>query len=128
MRSHQDTIRLQKRSAWNNPQQAAESTVEREDLFIRSHDHRWAYDLDLKVLDNNGAIVYENWYYLQPGQTKSEFNIFSDTACELEIVMDSSKQETIHYENDSPSRRPIIIEVGNGVLSVSTGLETSSSS
>ena len=113
------TIQFHVESVANHRTNRVRSRVNQEDVHIRSYDHQWAYDLEIEIMDSSGQIIYENWYYLQPGQTENEFDVFSRGDCKIRVTMDSSKREVMEFETDRDRDTRIVIEVGNGVLSLS---------
>ena len=92
-----------------------------EDLLVRNHDFQWGYDLEVTVTVEDGRTVHDERYYLQPGETKSEFDALDPGAYEVRVVLDNRRTTTAHVEVDD-STDGVLVELGNGAVSVHDGL------
>lgn len=98
--------------------------VRTEDIHVRSYDHRWSYDLDVEVRTRDGIQVFRERYYVAPGQSTSELNALPSGEHEITVTVDDDRCERVQCRiGDSPDHT-VVIEVGNGVLSVSEGLRS----
>jgi hypothetical protein len=95
-----------------------------EEIYIRNYDHQWGYDLDLVVTTPDGDVVFRKRYYLQPGQTVSEHDPLPSADYEFHVTLDNSQEESRQCRVDSSLDHTAVIEVGNGVLSVTEGLQS----
>lgn len=93
-----------------------------EQLLLRNYDHRWGYDIAVEVIDEEGTIAYEQRYYLQPGQVESVVGVLSDGEYEFRITMDNLQEETLECRIGEGIERMAVVEVGNGVHSLTQGL------
>lgn len=115
-------------------QQSAEPTFERgalaerpevigsEQVHIRNHDHRVGYDLNLEIVDAGGQRVFENRYYLQPGQIESELEALPPSEYEIRATLDNLRMETLQCRIGPEPEHTLVVEMGNGVLSLTQGL------
>lgn len=93
-----------------------------EQLHLRSHDHRWAYDIDVVVRRVDGERAFERRYYLQPGETISEPDVLPPGEYRLTVTLDNDHSEELRCHVDASPGHTAVVEVGNGVLSVTEGL------
>jgi len=90
-----------------------------EDLLIRNYDFQWGYDLEVTVSDADGKSVHDERYYLQPGETKSEFGLLDPGNYEFHVVLDNRRELTTHVDDATDG---VLVELGNGAVSVHDGL------
>lgn len=93
-----------------------------EDLHIRNYDPHKAYDLTVSVEDPAGRTVFEERYYLQPGQRRSEKRILDRGTHEVTVTLDNVRKRSIEAEVGPDPERTVLIEVGNDTVSVTQGL------
>lgn len=123
MREHvdaRDRAVIQPPGRENRP--ARRDVVGSEDLLVRNYDHRWGYDLAIEAIDVSGEIVFERSYYLQPGQLKSEAGVLDEGEYEIRAVLDNLQEATISCRVDAEAEHTVVVEVGNGALSLTEGL------
>ncbi|MFP4529929.1 MAG: hypothetical protein ACLFNC_01405 [Halodesulfurarchaeum sp.] len=94
-----------------------------EALHIRSYDHQWSYDLDVEIVTKNGKTVFQEHYYLLPGHTESEVGIVPSGHYELQVIIDNGDEVTFECDIDTTPEHTAVIEVGNGAIALSEGLE-----
>lgn len=97
-------------------------TLNSEDVHVRSYAHRETYDLRIDVLDPDGDVALSESYALEPGAVKSEINALPAGAYEVRAILDGDRRETRYCRVDDSPAGTIVIEVGNGVLSLTEGL------
>ena len=100
------------------------TTARSEDLHVRSYAHEWAYDVAVEVVDDAGNVAFEADYYLQPGDAESEVDELPPGEYEIRATLDNGTRKTATCRIGSDPGRTAVIEVGNGVLSVTEGLPT----
>jgi hypothetical protein len=93
-----------------------------EDIHVRSHDHRWAYDLDVEVRWPDGEAAFTRRYYLQPGEAIAEVDALPPGEYELRVTRDNEQTEMRRCRIDDTPGHTAVVEVGNGVLSLTEGL------
>ena len=93
-----------------------------EDLHVRNYDHRWGYDLAVEVVEPDGTTVFEERYYLQPGQVESELGVLEEGEYELRATLDNLQEASRTCRVDAAPEHTAVIEVGNGALSLTEGL------
>ncbi len=104
---------------------ASEPTAARsEEVLIRNYDHQRGYDLHLVVVTPAGDTVFENRYYLQPGETVSERERLPGGDYRVTAVLDDARQQSTYCRIDSSPDGTAVIEVGNGTFSLTAGLHS----
>ena len=93
-----------------------------EALHLRNYDHQEAYDVDVAFVTYNGETVFQNHYYLVPGDVESESSVVSSGNYELRVRLDNSRLETLDCRIDSSPDHTAVIEIGNGAMALSEGL------
>ena len=91
-----------------------------EDVLIRNYDFQWGYDLEVAVTDADGEPVHDERYYLQPGETKSEFELFGSGEHEVQVVLDNRRTVTARV-GIGGATDGVLVELGNGAVSVHDG-------
>lgn len=93
-----------------------------EQIHLRNHDYQLGYDLNLEIVDAAGEVVFENRYYLQPGQIESELDALPPGEYEIWATLDNRQAETLQCRIDAAPAHTLVVEMGNGVLSLTQGL------
>lgn len=93
-----------------------------EDLHVRSYAHQVGYDIAIEVVDGDGSVAFREQYYLQPGATKSEVDAVIDGEYEVRAVLDGDRETTRRCRIGSDPAETAVVEVGNGILSLTEGL------
>jgi hypothetical protein len=96
--------------------------VRSEDLHVRSYAHDAGYDLEIEVVDDDGSVAFRDRYYLQPGAAKSEVNVVPDGEYEVRAVLDGDSETARRCRIGSDLAETAVVEVGNGILSLTEGL------
>ncbi len=99
-------------------------TARSEDLHVRSYAHEWAYDVTVEVFTPDGDVAFEADYYLQPGDVESEVDALPAGEYEVRATLDDDDRRTLRCRIGSSPDRTVVVEVGNGVLSLTEGLPT----
>lgn len=97
-------------------------TASTEEIHVRSYDHDRAYDLRLEIRVPGGEVVYSDRYYLQPGASESETDVVSPGAYRVEAVLDNDDRRSRRCRIGSAADHTAVVEVGNGVLSLTEGV------
>ena len=92
-----------------------------EDLLIRNHDFQWGYDVEVEVRDEDGP-VHEARYYLQSGGTRSEGALLPAGVYHVRVVLDNDRTGSARCHVDDAGDAGILVELGNGAVSVHDGL------
>lgn len=95
-----------------------------EDLHLRSYAHEWAYDVAVEVRTPDGDVAFAAEYYLQPGDAESEIDALPPGEYEIRATLDNDRRETATCRIGPEPDRTAVLEVGNGVLSLTEGLPT----
>ncbi|MFB6149776.1 MAG: hypothetical protein ABEJ48_08935 [Halobacteriales archaeon] len=93
-----------------------------EEILIRSYDHRWAYDLEIEAIDQTDRSRFRKRYYLQPGQIEGERDVLPAGEYELRITLDNTHHKTVDCRIGSSPADTVVIEIGNGTMSITQGL------
>ena len=100
------------------------TAVRSEELHLRSYAHEWAYDVAVEVVAPDGDVAFEADYHLRPGDAESEVDALPAGTYEIRATLDNDTHKTATCRIGSDPDRTAVIEVGNGVLSVTEGLPT----
>lgn len=117
MGKHAATTEFERRTLSGRPE-----VVGSEQVHIRNHDHQIGYDLNLEIVNAAGEAVFEHRYYLQPGQIESELDALPPGEYEVRATLDNLQQETLQSRIDAAPEHTLVIEMGNGVLSLTQGI------
>lgn len=113
------------RTAGRSTRDAADGrTARSEDLHVRSYAHEWAYDLQVTVVAPDGEVAFEADYYLQPGDVESEIDELPPGEYEVRATLDNETHTTGRCRIGTAPDRTAVIEVGNGLVSLTEGLPT----
>lgn len=94
-----------------------------EQIHIRNHDHQCGYDLTLEITDADGKVVFEKRYYIQPGQVESELDALPAGEYHIRATLDNLDEERLQCRIDTSPDDTVVIEMGNGVHSLTQGLQ-----
>lgn len=92
-----------------------------EEILIRNYDHQWSYDVDLAVRDDEGETVFVKRYYLPPQQTEAEIGQLEPGEYEVEVTLDNAGSTLVETRIDGRPANTVLIELGNGILSITEG-------
>lgn len=120
----QNQILQESAAGWSQDDSAATRSeiVGSEDIHVRNYDHQWGYDLSIKVTDAESDVVFVKRYYLPPGRVESELDALPSGEYEIEATLDNLKQATLTCRIDDDPEHSLVIEIGNGALSLTEGL------
>ncbi|MFB6359961.1 MAG: hypothetical protein ABEH59_01415 [Halobacteriales archaeon] len=108
--------------SFGNARTERPEVVGSEDIHVRNYDHQWGYDLTLEVFDADGEAVLETRYYLPPGQFESEINALPAGRYAVQATLDNRKDASAEVRIDTDVEHTLVVEVGNGALSLTEGL------
>jgi len=114
-------------SAETDPDAGVDPALDRrslnsEDVHVRSYAHRETHELELEVIGADGEVALAATYALDPGAVKSEINALPAGTYEVRATLDGDRRETRPCRVDGSPAGTVVIEVGNGVLSLTEGL------
>ncbi|WP_049987931.1 hypothetical protein [Halobellus rufus] len=92
-----------------------------EELHVRSYAHEWSYDLEVEVSTPDGDVVFETQYYLRPGRAASELGAIEPGEYDVRAVLDGDREAVRRCRIDRTPEGTAVVEVGNGVLSLTQG-------
>ncbi|GGJ00183.1 hypothetical protein GCM10008995_07530 [Halobellus salinus] len=95
-----------------------------EDLHLRSYAHEWAYDVAVEVVSPDGDVAFAADYYLQPGDAESVIDALPAGEYEVRATLDNDTHRTATCRIGADPDRTAVIEVGNGIVSLTEGLPT----
>mgnify|MGYP000548434929 CR=1 FL=1 len=102
----------------------SDASAHSEDVHVRSYAHQVGYDLELEVVDPDGSVAFEGRYYLQPGAIESEVDVVPEGEYEVRAVLDGDRETVSRCRIGSDPEETVVVEVGNGILSLTQGLRT----
>ena len=94
-----------------------------EDVRIRSYDRRRSYDLDVEVVtaDGRGRPLLHRRYVVEPGATTCEVDLLPAGEYEVHVTLDNDHHDVLRCRIDDHPAHTAVIEVGNGVVSLTDG-------
>ena len=93
-----------------------------EDIHVRNHDVTERHSVELVVRDEYGSRVFQNRYYLAPGQAESECDALGSGSYVVEVYCDGvRRQQRECHIGDQPDQTALV-ELGNGLVSVTEGV------
>jgi len=112
------------RTAGRSTRDAADSRTEAESeaVHVRSYAHERAHSLAVEAVTPDGDVAFAADYYLQPGDAESEVDALPAGEYEVRATLDGDKRETTTCRIGATPDRTAVVEVGNGVLSLTEGL------
>lgn len=93
-----------------------------EDVFVRNYDFERTYRLTLFLEAVDGSDTYERSYHLRPGQAVSELGVVDAGEYRVRVELDGARRAFDRCSVGPSPAETILVEVGNGVVSVSEGL------
>lgn len=93
-----------------------------EDLHVRNYDVRRTYDVAVSAESDSGTREFERRYTLRPGQCRSLTGVLPDGTYDVTVALDPVSEETVACRIGPAPEATALVEVGNGVVSVSQGL------
>ena len=106
----------------DSSQQHTDQTTQSEDLLIRNYDVDDPHQIKLVVQDEDGQQVFENTYVLQPGETESECDVLRSGTYTVTVRCDGRQQEQLELDIGQQLEKTAVIELGNGIVSITQGL------
>lgn len=94
-------------------------------VLVRSYDHRRAYDLDVAVASTTGERVFRERFYLLPGHTERVPSVGPTGEYTVRVVLDNDRERETDCELGGSPERTLVIEVGNGSVSLTDGVHAS---
>lgn len=94
-----------------------------EDVFVRSYDASRSYRLTVVLEALDGEERYRSTYRLRPGQAVSELGAVAPGGYRVRVLVDGAQRASDHCRIGDRASRTALIEVGNGIVSVSQGLQ-----
>ncbi|MFT4880237.1 MAG: hypothetical protein ACI9CA_000753 [Natronomonas sp.] len=109
---------------YERPPAGRQSTgsVDTEDVYLRNYDPFCEHDLTVTVTDGSGGPVFRRRYYFQPGEVRSERDLFEPGVYEVTVELDGCRRETATCRVGPEPGRAVHVELGNGAVSVTEGL------
>lgn len=92
-----------------------------EDIHLRNHDLREGYDIEL-TFDGPSRTINRR-YYLQPGRAESYRDVVPTGTYEVRATLDNQPVSTRRCRIGDDPARTVLIEVGNGVLTLTEGFD-----
>lgn len=91
-------------------------------LVLRSHDHQRYYDIEVTITDQSGTQVYQDRFALFPEETESISDPIPSGTVTITATSKTAQQRTLETRLDSSPDQTAVVEVGNGILSLTAGL------
>jgi hypothetical protein len=97
-------------------------TPQSESVHVRSYAHERAHDLAIEVAAPDGEVVFRKRYHLPPGRIESEVGAIPEGEYEIRAVLDDERCVSRRCRIDDSPDGTAVVEIGNGVLSLTEGL------
>ena len=91
-------------------------------LVLRSYDHQRSYDIEVTITDQGGTQVFQDRFVLFPGATESVSDLIPSGTFSITVSANAAQERTLETRLDSSPERTAVVEVGNGILSLTAGL------
>lgn len=93
-----------------------------EALHVRNYDVADAHTVTVDVTDTTGVPVFKRRYHLRPGQTRSVAHDVPPGTYDVVVEVDAYDRETRRVDVGPDPAETALVELGNGITSVSQGL------
>lgn len=90
-------------------------------VTVRNYDHVDAHSVHVTVSDPPGRTVLTERCYLAPGQSRGLTGASMPGEHRIEVRVDGVRRHRIEHEFDAARAPAAVIELGNGVVSVTPG-------
>ena len=118
-----ETSRTDERFGRDSDESASNDWAARsEDIHVRNHDIAERHSVELVVRDDRGRRVFQNRYYLAPGQTESECDVLGTGSYVVEVHCDGVRRQQRECQVGDRPAQTALIELGNGLVSVTEGV------
>lgn len=93
-----------------------------EEVFVRNYDVERTYRLTISLTAVDGDDEYATTHRLRPGQAVSELGVVEPGRYRVRVDCDGARHATDEVFVGPAPAETLLIEVGNGAVSVSEGL------
>lgn len=90
-------------------------------LVLRSYDHQRGYDIEVTITDQGGTHVFQEQFALFPEETESISDPIPSGTFTITASSKAAQQRTLETRLDSSPDQTAVVEVGNGILSLTAG-------
>lgn len=104
------------------PPSGETATPRSEKIVFRNYDHETPYEVSVTVTAASGEIIYDDRHYLLPLEYDSVRDGFPADECTVEVEYADQHEAVTGVRLDDRPDNSAVIEVGNGTLSLTTGL------
>lgn len=92
-------------------------------VHVRNYDHAAGHSVRLTVVDDDGRVRLTERCYLAPGQSRRVTGAIEAGAYRLGVQVDGVDRATSRCRLDGSPARTAVVELGNGVVSVTEGAD-----
>jgi hypothetical protein len=96
-----------------------------EAVRLRNYDHWQGHSLRVAVAPVDGDVVIAERRYLAPGQSERVAGSLEGGTYEIRVWVDGVERARASYRIDDSTAGTAVVELGNGVVSVTGGVATS---
>ena len=93
-----------------------------EHIHVRNYDFERSYGVMVKIEDTSGDRLFSRRYFLRPGQSRSERGLLIPGTYRITAAIDPPQRDAMDCAIGETPDRTGLVQVGNGVVSVSEGL------
>jgi hypothetical protein len=109
-------------SGLDSTEQHRDRSTESEDIHIRNYDTNDPHRIKVALRDKNGQQVFENKYVVRPQGIKSVSDAFKPGTYVISVQCDDIHEEQLEIDIGTQPEKTAVIELGNGILSITQGL------
>jgi hypothetical protein len=115
---------LRQNTNWPKSEQKTErnNVVPVEEVHIRNYDLETTHEVQITLL-TEGKPVFKKTYRLSPADTRSVVNAVSPGTYNVEVCVDGRCRETGQYRIGKDPSEFVLVEIGNGAVSLTEGLQ-----
>lgn len=89
-------------------------------LCLRNHDVERAYEVTVRAVNLDDREQVRRSYALRPGDLRRELGAFPPGRYNVAVTLDAGARETVTCRLSEHPADTVLVECGNGVLSVTT--------
>lgn len=93
-----------------------------ETLHVRNYDISNTHTVSVAVTDLDGSRVFARRYHLRPGQARSEQGALPPDTYDVLVYADGLDRVDVRVEVGTQPEETVLVELGNGITSVSQGV------
>lgn len=102
--------------------ESSQEIIDTHGIVLRNYDHKHAHELSVAMYNSSGAIVYDETLAIKPLDTVTVRPVITPDTYRVTVKSDGERAASERCLIGSPGGEAALIEVGNGVISLTDGL------